>query len=107
MKLLVQEKLSVVFTEEPDSTAQDIADSAEFWKYITDLLDSCSVYYNLEQRSDYWLFEIPAQKITLDEFCMNELFYECFNVLLDYRLEYSALGGKGCDFSLRMYQKSE
>ena len=105
MKLLVQEKLSVVYEEEADSNNSDFENTAEFWKYITDLLDSFSVHYNLEHRSDYWLFEIPEQKINLSEQNMNKLFFECL-YLLEYNLEYAALGGAGCDFALELYSKS-
>lgn len=105
MKLLVQEKLTTAIYENPGSTPQDYKDDEEFWTFITSLLDGFAVHYNLEHKLGCWLFEIPEQKITLDEHCMNELFYECFNVLLEYRVEYSALGGKGCGFSLCMYQK--
>lgn len=105
MKLLVQEKLTTAIYEDPGSTPQDYKDDEEFWKFITSLLDGFAVHYNLEHKLGYWLFEIPEQKITLDEQDMNELFYECFNVLLDYRVEYSALGGKGCGFSVCMYKK--
>ena len=105
MKVLVQEKLTTAIYENPNGTAQDYEDDKEFWKFITSMLDGFAVHYNLEHKFGYCLFEIPEQKITLDEHCMNELFYECLHVLLDYRVEYSALGGKGCGFSLCLYQK--
>ena len=105
MKVLVQEKLTTAIYENPNGTAQDYEDDKEFWKFITSMLDGFAVHYNLEHKFGYWLFEIPEQKITLDEHCMNELFYECLHVLLDYRVEYSALGAKGCGFSLCLYQE--
>ena len=105
MKVIIQEKLTTAIYEDPDSTAQDYKDNEEFWKFITSMLDGFAVHYKLEYKLGCWLFEIPVQKITLDEQDMNELFYECLHVLLDYRVEYSALGGKGCGFSLCLYQK--
>ena len=107
MKLLVQENLSTVVYDDSDNTAENCAVEEEYWKYITSLLDGYSVTYRLDYDPDIkgYLFEIPVQKITLDEQGMNELFYECLHVLLDYRVEYSALGAKGCGFSLCLYQK--
>ena len=107
MKLIIQENLSTVIYDDPDNTAENCAVEEEYWKYISSLLDDYSVAYRLDYDPDIggYLFEIPVQKITLDAQDMNDLFYECFNVLLDYRVEYSALGGEGCGFSLCMYQK--
>ena len=107
MKLLVQENLSTVVYDDSDYTAEESELEEEFWEFIRSLLDGYSVTYRLDYDPDIkgYLFEIPVQKITLDEQGMNELFYECLHVLLDYRVEYSALGGKGCGFSLCLYQK--
>ena len=102
MKLLVQENLSAMYYGEPDSSPQDIEQDAEFWKYVTYLLDSYSMHYTLEYFSDYWWFEVPVQKVVLNELCMNTLFHEAL-FLLEYELDYAGLGGKGCDFSLEMY----
>lgn len=42
---------------------------------------------------------IPVQKICLDETDMNELFHD-YLYLFDYSIDYSALGGKDCDFAI-------
>lgn len=47
---------------------------------------------------------IPIQKIYLDETDMNELFHD-YLYLFDYSIEYSALGGKGCDFAINVKPK--
>ena len=101
MDLLIPENLSTVIYDDSNYTAEE-----EFREFICSLLDGYSVSYRLDYDPCLkgYLFEIPNQKITLDEQDMNELFYECLHVLLDYRVEYSALGGKGCGFSLCLYQ---
>ena len=104
MKLLIQENLSATYFSELNITPEDMEQDAEFWKYVTYLLDSYSMHYTLEYVSDYWWFEVPVQKVVLDELCMNTLFHEVL-FLLDYELKYAGLGGKGCGFSLCLYQK--
>lgn len=47
---------------------------------------------------------IPVQKICLDETDMNELFHDYLH-LFEYSIEYSALGGKGCDFAICVKSK--
>lgn len=47
---------------------------------------------------------IPAQKVTLDEWRMNELFNEYLMYLPRVSIKYAALGGTGCDFALELTQ---
>lgn len=47
-------------------------------------------------------FIIHAQKVTLDEADMNELFSDFFSELFTFKLEYAAIGGKGCRFTMSM-----
>lgn len=42
---------------------------------------------------------IEAQKITLDEVNMNDLFS---NLLMDFEISYGFAGGKGCDFAITL-----
>ncbi len=62
-----------------------------------------------QMRNDYCIFSaldeenhtvtIRVQKCTLDEVSMNHVFSDllCY---FDYCIQYAALGGKGCDFSI-------
>lgn len=70
-----------------------------------DLIDTCkerSVALLIERTETDVTYTIPEQKITLDEVEMNILFYYVL-WLFSYRIEYSGLGGAGCDFSLDLY----
>lgn len=60
---------------------------------------SCYLFGNTESN-----VTIPVQKICLDETDMNELFHD-YLYLFDYSIEYSALGGKGCDFAICVKSK--
>lgn len=78
-------------------------------EYVTDAL---AVLYKMGvtyvesiEEGVYWTVDIYQQKCTLDEFCMNELFHDGFNELMDLskvKLSYAWLGGAGCDFSVEM-----
>ena len=70
-----------------------------------DLIDTCkerSVSLLIERTETDVTYTIPEQKITLNEVEMNILFYYVL-WMFSYRIEYSGLGGAGCDFSLNMY----
>ena len=53
-----------------------------------------------DEKSEVLSFSIQAQKITLDEFNVNTLFYTVFDSFLPVVIEYMSLGGTGCDMAL-------
>ena len=96
MKVIIEQDVSFVITyDEPceDGTESDLAIE------IQEICSSYAVRFKFSSTSTEDRFTILEQKITLDEWDMNDLFA---NVLryADYTLEYAWLGGKGCDFAL-------
>lgn len=63
-------------------------------EYHIELLKYYSIHFEINSDG---LIEIGEQKITLDEIDVNELFFEIF---YDSKIEYCAIGGKGCEFSI-------
>jgi hypothetical protein len=44
--------------------------------------------------------QIPVQKVVLAEEDMNTLFFDVLGPYFDVQIRYSALGGRGCDFTM-------
>lgn len=64
------------------------------------ILKRCSIRYKLEDN----LIVIEDQKVTVDEFVMNELFDD---LLCGFAITYGGYGGAGCDFSLSIFSRPE
>lgn len=92
MKLLIQ----------TDLVDTDLA-GADYTKEVIDFLKTFSIWC---KEVDGKLV-IPAQKVTLDEWHMNELFNEYLMYLPGVSLKYAPLGGAGCDFTLELTQTLE
>ena len=60
--------------------------------------------YSIKNRIEGEFVVIEEQKVTLDEFKMNELFDDC---LSGFVIEYGYYGGYGCDFSLSIFDRQE
>lgn len=102
MKLLINNDLSVKFHIDPSSTVNDFENTAAFFAEISDICNKFSVQHKIYLGTTIGStvdFTIPVQKITLDSVDVNELLFDVF-YLLDYDIEYSSLGGRGCDLTL-------
>lgn len=95
------------FPIDPSSTQDDLNDGKEIFEEIAVLLNSFSVQHKIDITETIIQFAIYQQKVTLDEFAMNTLFYDVINIYFDYDIAYSYLGGKGCDFSINITQKQD
>lgn len=75
----------------------------EDWDCIDDILKEYSVYFTREKENGFTVITVIAQKVTLDEFQMNRLFFLVFDLLFDLStLRYAGFGGSGCDFSMKI-----
>lgn len=96
MKVLIQDNLSAFLDCTDDSC------STEYKEYIEKLMNDFSVYHSFEHVEEGYNLTIPAQKIVIPEWEMNQLFHDvlCY---FKYVIEYASLGGEGCDFSIDLY----
>lgn len=103
MKLLIDTDLVGTFPVDPTITGQDYEDAFDHWCDISVLLKKFSVSHSItnfpKKGGEPTVFTVPAQKITLDSVDVNELLFDGF-YLLDYEMNYAALGGRGCDLTL-------
>ena len=106
MKLLIQEDLIGKYSRDQSSTIEDDQDSLDMWEEVIDLCKKCKIYYTITHTPEETIFKIWTQKCTLDEFVMNDVFYNVLD-LVDYDMEYGCVGGKGCDFSIVLTAKKE
>lgn len=80
----------------------DLVDTA-YAKEVMSFLRTFSIWF----REENGKLIIPAQKVTLDEWAMNELFNEYLMYLPGITIQYAPLGGSGCDFALELTQNLE
>lgn len=97
-KYLSDEEYEMVYGEQYLQEMQD-------W-YQQSILPICKEYsvahefkYSPEQK--HHSFTLKSQKITLDEVAMNALFYDAL-MQFGFQIEYAALGGRGCEFSIEI-----
>lgn len=95
MKAILHNDLVALLAYETESDLKD------FVKELSQKFGVIS-YYSFENTESK--VTIPVQKICLDETDMNELFHDYLR-LFEYSIEYSALGGKGCDFAICVKSK--
>lgn len=110
MKLLIDNNLVATFSVDPSSTEKDFLDTAADFAEVSAICDKFCVRHTISLGTTIGsktVFTIPVQKITLDSVNVNELLYEVF-YLFDfvYDIEYSALGGRGCDLALTITKRS-
>lgn len=106
MILHIDDNLITKFDITEPYTPDDIEDAKEEFSEVHSLLDSCSIHHGISISETKIEFIIYQQKITLDEFVMNNLFFNVVHRYFDFNLSYGGLGGEGCDFSLRIDKKS-
>lgn len=91
MKLLINVDLEIY-----GDVPSDVIDS------IKEICEKFSVWCKEHNPEEQLPLVIMAQKVVLDEYDMNELFYEVIsNVDMAYKTtRYGALGSAGCDFTV-------
>jgi hypothetical protein len=77
-----------------------IAIDTEDFDNNDNILRECSIRYKVQDN----FVIIEEQKVTLDEFKMNELFDDG---LAGFSIKYGYYGGAGCDFSIRIFARPE
>ena len=106
MIVYIEETLYLDAAVDLSSTEDDMADTLDEFNEIKALLDSYTVHHMIDCREDTTVFSIYTQKITLDEFAMNNLFHNILNVYFDIEISYASIGGKGCDMALTVRNKA-
>ncbi len=106
MILHIADDLIIEFPITEPYTQADMDDCKEEFSEAHTLLDSCSIHHGISISKSKIEFIIYQQKITLDEFVMNNLFFNVIHRYFDFNLSYGGLGGEGCDFSLSIAKKS-
>lgn len=88
MKLLINKPLTAKF----DSDATD-----DVRELLSQMRNDYCIFSALDEENH--TVTIHVQKCTLDQISMNHVFSDllCY---FDYSMQYAALGGKGCDFSI-------
>ena len=105
MKLLINSDFMYQETFNPSISDEDMFDTQEEADGLSELLDSLYVYHTLSVDTSGLRLIIPVQKLCLYEVDMNTLFYDVIDRFFDYDLQYSGLGGVGCDFSIDITPK--
>jgi hypothetical protein len=102
MKLLIDTKL--VYSETYSIELDDIEALRAGWYEITEICDKLGIQYFFDDPEGSIEFKIYAQKITLDEIAMNELFADILTYF-QFKIKYAAIGGTGCDMALVITSK--
>ena len=105
MILHIADTLIMEFPVTEPYTQDDMDDCNEEFSEAHTLLDSYSVSHRISISTSKIELILYQQKITLDEFAMNNLFFNVIYRYFDFDLFYYGLGGKGCDFSLTISKK--
>lgn len=98
MKLLLNEDL-VWTSDVPEPVKSEFA---EFLQSLEAVARKMSVHASFELGEARAKVTIPAQKISLDDIAMNELFDSLLNELFNLELRYATLGGTGCEFAIEV-----
>lgn len=99
MKLLINDDLAWAGKLVAETPAEYREAEIEAFRYMEDVARKFSLYGKFEIRGDILEVKIPAQKVTLDEVGMNELFADLLTELFAIEIKYAALGGAGCGFA--------
>lgn len=77
--------------------SQLVYTNSEFQGYgkTVKLFNECSVFYRVKECDNYVYFELYPQKITLDEFKMNELL-QVITMNFSFETQYLAMGYEDC-----------
>lgn len=108
MKLLIDNNLVATFPVDPSSTADDFDDTAAYFAEISAVCKKFCVRHTISLGTTIGsstMLVIHSQKINLDSVNVNELLADVF-YLLEYDIEYSALGGRGCDLALTITKRN-
>jgi hypothetical protein len=95
MKLIIDKEIK---------SYKPIGSLAKYKDLLTIMQENYCVYNKIIVGDNHITIIIEPQKIVLDEIDMNTLMYEYFSKIMVNlpTLSYIALGGAGCDFSMRM-----
>ena len=104
MILFIDEVMTYCESNSPDITEEDLEFQAEDAQYYREFFDQFSIKGVVENHEDHFRIKIYSQKITLDDLNMNTLFAHVIDQVFfnKYTLDYSAIGGKGCEFAMRI-----
>ena len=106
MKLLINDNLTFyyLYKSGPENFEENALE--EFNDFIENegaILDEFCIHHTFVNNYTSCYLLIYPQKVSLDEFNMNTLFSDVLRSFdTPYSLEYAWLGGKGCEFSLRL-----
>jgi len=80
----------------------NLLSSIEGFKDVREICAKYSVAICLDIFDGEISFNIPPQKITLEEVNMNTLFFEVLNVYFNIKCRYMSLGGEGCEMAFEV-----
>lgn len=100
MKLLINDALT--WARALSDGPAELQAHRDALQHIRETFAKFSVYHQVEVTNTHTLLRVLAQKVTLVDKDMNELFYDALDVLFEYRLRYAALGGEGCEFAMEL-----
>ena len=100
--MIVHIEKTLNFSEAVDAsaTAEERREDAQHFTAVSQLCKNYSVAHTLTMGEARTFLSISPQKITLDEFAMNDLFANVLSPYFEIEIRYMALGGKGCDMAL-------
>ena len=100
MKLLINSDIHKSQSNSLTDSNKEILDRFGYLQDASGVLNKYSVSHILKIFDSHWDILIYAQKVCLDDIDMNTLFCDGFDIPLN--IEYSPLGGVGCEFAIRM-----
>ena len=104
MKLLIDDVIILSSLNPVDISEEDLEYQTEICEDLRKLLTRLRVHHSVEDREIGISVYLYQQKIVLSEWEINTLFY-ALNEIEQFHIEYSPLGGEGCDLTLEVKSK--
>lgn len=107
MKMLIQKQINLIHCY--DANSENFEDEAyEIYESFVDneltILDKFGVRCVLVNNYTHCSLTLYQQKIVLDEYDMNILFFDVLDSFDNkYNIRYLPIGGTGCDFCIELY----
>lgn len=104
MKLLIDDVIILSAINPPCIAEEDLETQTEICEELRSLLNLKGMHHTIDDYTIGMTIYLYQQKLVLDEWAMHEVLY-ALSRIDDFNIEYSPLGGAGCDFTIRMKSK--
>lgn len=102
MKLYIDTDLIFSTVYNPGSSDEFLSNNQEYYSEMEAIAKKFSIGSYFDNRQDGIYIKIHAQKVTLTDVSMNDFFVNFLTELFDLTIEFSPMGGSGCEFAIRI-----